>query len=95
MSRSLIRPFTAVAARGGRRRPRRCGPGQVVRRGGGVTFTVGTTQDIDSLNVTAGCLVIDYEIWNLTLPTLTDKAADDFAINARPGRVAGTAAPTG
>ena len=37
-------------------------------------------QDIDTLNVTAGCLVIDYEIWNLTLPTLTDKAADDFSI---------------
>ncbi len=45
-----------------------------------LTFSVGTTQDIDTLNVTAGFLVIDYEIWNLTLPTLTDKAADDFTI---------------
>ena len=45
-----------------------------------VTFTLATTQDIDTLNVTAGYLVIDYEIWNLTLPTLTDKAAADFAI---------------
>ena len=45
-----------------------------------LTFSVGTTQDIDTLNVTAGFLVIDYEIWNLTLPTLTDKAADDFSI---------------
>ena len=45
-----------------------------------LTFSVGTTQDIDTLNVTAGFLVIDYEIWNLTLPTLTDKAAADFAV---------------
>ncbi len=45
-----------------------------------VSFTVGVTQDIDTLNVTAGYLVIDYEIWNLTLPTLTDKASADFAI---------------
>lgn len=45
-----------------------------------LTFTVGTTQDIDSLNVTQGFLVIDYEIWNLTLPTLTNKAAADFAV---------------
>ena len=45
-----------------------------------LTFSVGTTQDIDTLNVTAGFLVIDYEIWNLTLPTLTDKAANDFTI---------------
>ncbi len=28
--------------------------------------------------MTAGYLVFDYEIWNLTLPTLTDKAAADF-----------------
>ncbi|MFM2436617.1 MAG: hypothetical protein RL353_607, partial [Actinomycetota bacterium] len=35
---------------------------------GELTFTVGVTQDIDSLNVTVGFLVIDYEIWNLTLP---------------------------
>jgi len=45
-----------------------------------VTFTVGTVQDVDSLNVTVGVLVIDYEIWNLTLPTLTDKAAADFSV---------------
>ena len=45
-----------------------------------VVFTVGVTQDIDTLNVTAGYLVIDYEIWNLTLPTLTDKASADFAV---------------
>ena len=45
-----------------------------------LTFTVGTVQDVDSLNVTTGVLVIDYEIWNLTLPTLTDKAAADFKV---------------
>lgn len=45
-----------------------------------LTFSVGTTQDIDTLNVTAGFLVIDYEIWNLTLPSLTNKAAADFAV---------------
>jgi peptide/nickel transport system substrate-binding protein len=45
-----------------------------------VIFTVGNTQDIDSLNVNAGILVIDYEIWNVTLPVLTGKAAADFAV---------------
>ena len=47
---------------------------------GELTFAVGITQDIDSLNVTVGFLVIDYEIWNLTLPMLTSKAASDFSI---------------
>ena len=47
---------------------------------GELTFSVGITQDIDSLNVTVGFLVIDYEIWNLTLPMLTSKAAADFSI---------------
>lgn len=47
---------------------------------GELSFSVGITQDIDSLNVTVGYLVIDYEIWNLTLPTLTSKAASDFSI---------------
>ena len=45
-----------------------------------VTFAVGTTQDIDSINPLVGALVIDYEIWNLQYATLTDKAADDFAV---------------
>jgi peptide/nickel transport system substrate-binding protein len=45
-----------------------------------VVFAVGTTQDIDSLNVTVGALVIDYEAWNLQYATLTDKAADDFSV---------------
>lgn len=47
---------------------------------GELSFTVGVTQDIDSLNVTVGYLVIDYEIWNLTLPSVTNMAASDFSI---------------
>ena len=35
-----------------------------------LTFTVGQLQHIDSLNVTVGGLVIDYEIWNLIWPSL-------------------------
>jgi peptide/nickel transport system substrate-binding protein len=44
-----------------------------------ITFTVGQLQQIDSLNVTVGALVIDYEIWNLIWPFLTDMAAKDFS----------------
>ncbi len=47
---------------------------------GELFFSVGITQDIDSLNVTVGYLVIDYEIWNLTLPMLTSKDPSDFSI---------------
>ena len=45
-----------------------------------VTLTVGLMQDLDSPNPTAGYLVSAYELWNLQYATLTDKAADDFAI---------------
>ena len=45
-----------------------------------LVFSVGVTQDIDSLNVSVGYLVMDFEIWNLTLPSLTDMAAEDFSI---------------
>jgi peptide/nickel transport system substrate-binding protein len=48
-----------------------------------VTFTVGVQQDIDSLNVTVGVLVPDFEVWNLIWPSLTSTAAKDFA--AEPG----------
>ncbi len=44
-----------------------------------VTFTVGQLQNVDSLNVTVGGLVIDYEVWNLIWPFLTDMAAKDFS----------------
>ena len=45
-----------------------------------VTLTVGVIQDLDSPNVTAGYLVSSFELWTLQYATLTDKAADDFAI---------------
>ena len=45
-----------------------------------VTLTVGLLQDIDSPNVTVGYTVAAYELWNLQYATLTDKAADDFAV---------------
>ncbi len=44
-----------------------------------VTFTVGQLQNVDSLNVTLGALALDFEIWNLIWPTLTNKAAKDFS----------------
>jgi peptide/nickel transport system substrate-binding protein len=44
-----------------------------------LTFTVGQLQNVDSLNVTVGGLVIDYEVWNLIWPFLTDMAAKDFS----------------
>ena len=44
-----------------------------------VTFTVGQLQDIDSLNVTVGALVIDYEVWNLIWPSLTNMSTKDFS----------------
>lgn len=44
-----------------------------------VTLTVGLGQPLDTLNVTAGFLVSEYEFWTLQYATLTDKAAEDFA----------------
>ena len=51
-----------------------------VRSAEKITYTVGTTQEVDSLNVNVGYLVIDYEVWNNIWPTLTNLAADDFAV---------------
>ncbi len=48
-----------------------------------LTFTVGVSQEIDSLNLTNGYLVVDYEVWNLQYATLTDKSDNDFSI--KPG----------
>ena len=45
-----------------------------------ITYPVGTTQEVDSLNVNVGYLVIDYEVWNNIWPTLTNLAAADFAV---------------
>jgi peptide/nickel transport system substrate-binding protein len=44
-----------------------------------VVLTIGLTQPLDTLNVTAGFLVSEYEFWTLQYATLTDKAAEDFA----------------
>ncbi|MEP7113104.1 MAG: ABC transporter substrate-binding protein [Ilumatobacteraceae bacterium] len=54
-------------------------PTNAAARADKVTFTVGQLQNVDSLNVTVGGLVIDYEIWNLIWPFLTDMAAKDFS----------------
>ena len=43
-----------------------------------VVFTVGITNDFDTLNPLVGVEVPDYEVWNLQYATLTDKAASDF-----------------
>ncbi len=45
-----------------------------------VVLRIGLTQDWDTLNATVGFSVPSYEIWNLHYATLTDKAADDFAV---------------
>lgn len=44
-----------------------------------LVLTVGMVQPLDTLNVTAGFLVSEFEYWTLQYATLTDKAADDFA----------------
>lgn len=44
-----------------------------------VVFTVGLTNDPDTLNPLVGVEVPDYEVWNLQYATLTDKAAADFS----------------
>jgi len=44
-----------------------------------VTFTVGDTQNIDSMNPIVGVTVPAYEAWNIQYATLTDKSAKDFS----------------
>jgi peptide/nickel transport system substrate-binding protein len=44
-----------------------------------VVFTVGLTNDYDTLNPVVGVEVPDYEVWNLQYATLTDKSAADFS----------------
>jgi peptide/nickel transport system substrate-binding protein len=51
-----------------------------VRGADKITYTVGTIQEVDSLNINIGYLVVDYEVWNNIWPTLTNLAADDFAV---------------
>ena len=43
------------------------------------TVTVATIRPIDTLNPAVGTLVLDYEVWNQVYPTVTRKAAADFA----------------
>jgi peptide/nickel transport system substrate-binding protein len=43
-------------------------------------FTVGVTQDVDSLNPFIGIAVASYEIWQMQYPTLTEYGAKDFSI---------------
>lgn len=45
---------------------------------GNVVLTMGLTNDYDSFSPMVGVEVPDFEVWNLTYATLTDKAADDF-----------------
>ncbi len=42
-------------------------------------FTVGITDDVDSLNPFTGIVSTAYEMYQLMYPTLTDYGADDFA----------------
>ncbi|NBQ43906.1 MAG: ABC transporter substrate-binding protein, partial [Mycobacteriaceae bacterium] len=46
-------------------------------------FTVGVSQDVDSLNPFVGITAAAYEIWQLVYPTLTQYGAEDFSI--KPG----------
>ena len=49
------------------------------QEGGKDTLTIGMVQGIDSMNPVRGVTVAAFEAYNMTLPTLTDKAAKDFA----------------
>ncbi len=62
-------PGTAVTA----------GAGTKAAAGDKVTFTVGITQDVDSLNPFTGIVSSAYEIYQLQYETLTDYGAKDFA----------------
>jgi len=43
------------------------------------TFTVGITDDVDSMNPFTGIVSTAYEMYQIMYPTLTDYAADDFS----------------
>ena len=63
-----------------------------------VTFSVGTAQDIDSLNPLTGALVIDYEIWNLAVRHADRQGGQGLLGHRRawpsPGRSATTVSPS-
>ena len=44
------------------------------------TFTVGVTQDVDSVNPFTGIAAASYEAYQMMYPTLTEYAAADFAV---------------
>lgn len=44
-----------------------------------ITFTVGVSQEIDSLNMSVGLLVVDYEVWNLQYAALVELSDEDFS----------------
>ena len=53
---------------------------QVAAQDAEIVLRIGLTQDWETLNPTSGFAVSEYEIWNVHYATLTDKAADDFAV---------------
>ena len=64
-----------------------------------VVFTVGITNDVDSLNPIVGVEVPDYEVWNIQYATLTDKASATstpprVSPSRGPARTAGRPTPT-
>ncbi len=54
-----------------------------------VTFTVGLTQDVDSLNPFTGIVSSAYEIYQLQYETLTDYGVKDFSAQPAAGRELG------
>lgn len=44
-----------------------------------IVFTVGVSQEIDSLNLSIGLLVVDYEVWNLQYAALVDFSDENFS----------------
>ncbi len=65
------------------------GAGTKAAADGKVTFTVGITQDVDSLNPFTGIVSSAYEIYQLQYETLTDYGAKDFSAAAGAGRELG------
>ena len=60
-----------------------------------MTFTVGVTEDVDSLNPFTGIDAAAYEIYQLNYDTLTDYAQKDFSPVPRAGRELGRVSADG
>ncbi len=54
-------------------------PSAVPAAGESQAFTVGITDDVDSLNPFTGIVAASYETYQLMYPTLTEYGADDFS----------------